>query len=191
MARNTGPISRRAASARDGARALMQRRLPLSAPEALRIGLVDRCFDVAAGDALRCGGAGGSPLAASYNLRDLVMRKQTERAADEAERPLADYRQEELSRMHRNFYGFDPSYHVARYHFVHKLPHAWTPRHLAVHREAGGRCDERHAAPAHRAGGRRRGAFAGRDAPHAGRGLFTCSPPAAPTTRASSSSGTR
>jgi putative two-component system hydrogenase maturation factor HypX/HoxX len=38
--------------------------------------------------------------------------------------------------MHRNFYGFDPSYHVARYHFVHKLPHAWTPRHLAVHRDA-------------------------------------------------------
>jgi putative two-component system protein, hydrogenase maturation factor HypX/HoxX len=36
--------------------------------------------------------------------------------------------------MHRNFYGFDPSYHVARYHFVHKLAHAWTPRHLAVHR---------------------------------------------------------
>ena len=33
--------------------------------------------------------------------------------------------------MHRNFYGFDPSYHVARHHFVHKLPHAWTPRHLA------------------------------------------------------------
>lgn len=46
----------------------------------------------------------------------------------------ADYRKEELSRMHRNFYGFDPSYHVARYHFVHKLAHAWTPRHLAIHR---------------------------------------------------------
>jgi putative two-component system hydrogenase maturation factor HypX/HoxX len=23
---------------------------------------------------------------------------------------------------------------VARYHFVHKVPHAWTPLHLAVHR---------------------------------------------------------
>jgi putative two-component system hydrogenase maturation factor HypX/HoxX len=67
------------------------------------------------------------------------MRKQTERAAHEAERPLADYRKEELSRMHRNFYGFDPSYHVARHHFVHKLPHAWTPRHLAVHREVAAR----------------------------------------------------
>jgi putative two-component system hydrogenase maturation factor HypX/HoxX len=37
-------------------------------------------------------------------------------------------------RMHRNFYGFDPSYHVARHHFVHRKPHAWTPRHLALHR---------------------------------------------------------
>jgi putative two-component system hydrogenase maturation factor HypX/HoxX len=123
----------------DGARALMQRRLPLSAPEALRIGFVDRCFDVAAGDALDAAVREARLLAASYNLRDLVMRKQTERAAHEAERPLADYRKEELSRMHRNFYGFDPGFHIARHHFVHKLPHAWTPRHLAVHREAGAR----------------------------------------------------
>lgn len=119
----------------DGARALMQSRLPLSAPEALRIGFVDRCLDVPAGQVLDAAVQEARLLAASYNLRDRVMRKQTERAAHEAERPLADYRKEELSRMHRNFYGFDPSYHVARHHFVHKLPHAWTPRHLAVHRE--------------------------------------------------------
>ncbi|BEG78271.1 hypothetical protein HBIAX_05371 [Achromobacter xylosoxidans] len=40
----------------------------------------------------------------------------------------------ELVRMHRNFYGFDPSYHVARYHFLHKWLHSWTRCHLAVHR---------------------------------------------------------
>lgn len=119
----------------DGARTLMQRRLPLSAPEALRIGFIDRCLDMPAGDALDAAVREARLLAASYNLRDRVMRKQTERAADEAECPLADYRQEELSRMHRNFYGFDPSFHIARHHFVHKLPHAWTPRHLATHRE--------------------------------------------------------
>ncbi|MEK7884628.1 enoyl-CoA hydratase-related protein [Methyloversatilis sp. NSM2] len=123
----------------DGARALMQSRLPLSAPEALRIGFVDRCLDVPAGQVLDAAVQEARLLAASYNLRDRVMRKQTERAAHEAERPLADYRKEELSRMHRNFYGFDPSYHVARHHFVHKLPHAWTPRHLAVHREVAAR----------------------------------------------------
>jgi putative two-component system hydrogenase maturation factor HypX/HoxX len=41
--------------------------------------------------------------------------------------------------MHRNFYGFDPSYHVARHHFVHRKAQAWTPRHLAVHRDGGRR----------------------------------------------------
>ena len=34
-----------------------------------------------------------------------------------------------------NAAGFDPSYHVARYHFVHRVPHAWTPLHLARHRQ--------------------------------------------------------
>ena len=36
--------------------------------------------------------------------------------------------------MRLNFYGFDPSYHVARYSFVHRRPHSWTPLHLARHR---------------------------------------------------------
>jgi hypothetical protein len=35
--------------------------------------------------------------------------------------------------MRRNFYGFDPSYHVARHHFVRKSLASWTPRHLARH----------------------------------------------------------
>jgi putative two-component system hydrogenase maturation factor HypX/HoxX len=33
-----------------------------------------------------------------------------------------------------NFYGFDPSYHVARYRLVKRTPHAWTPLYLARHR---------------------------------------------------------
>jgi putative two-component system protein, hydrogenase maturation factor HypX/HoxX len=37
--------------------------------------------------------------------------------------------------MRRNFYGFDPGYHVARFHFVSKSPASWTPRHLARHRD--------------------------------------------------------
>ncbi len=49
-------------------------------------------------------------------------------------RPLADYRAEELERMRMNFYGFDPSYHIARHRFVYRTPHAWTPLHLARHR---------------------------------------------------------
>jgi putative two-component system protein, hydrogenase maturation factor HypX/HoxX len=123
----------------DAARALMQRRQPVSAREALRIGLIDQCAGCGTRDFTAAALRQAGERAASYNLRERLMRKQQARAADEAVRPLADYRKEELSRMHRNFYGFDASYHVARYHFVHKLAHAWTPRHLAVHREAAGR----------------------------------------------------
>jgi putative two-component system hydrogenase maturation factor HypX/HoxX len=36
--------------------------------------------------------------------------------------------------MKLNFYGFDSSYHVARQHFVAKVPHARTPLWLARHR---------------------------------------------------------
>ena len=60
--------------------------------------------------------------------------KSKARAADEALRALASYRKAELDRMHLNFFGFDPSYHVARYRLVHRTPHAWTPLHLARHR---------------------------------------------------------
>jgi putative two-component system hydrogenase maturation factor HypX/HoxX len=117
-----------------GAKDLMAQRLPLLAAEALRIGLIDhddegpregfeeRCLERALA------------LAGSYNQSGALAAQQARREQDEARRPLAQYREQELARMHRNFYGFDPSYHVARHHFVHKQPHAWTPRHLAVHR---------------------------------------------------------
>ena len=60
--------------------------------------------------------------------------KRMRRAADEALKPLAVYRAEELERMRLNFFGFDPSYHVARYNFVRKVPKSRTPLYLARHR---------------------------------------------------------
>ena len=36
--------------------------------------------------------------------------------------------------MKLNFFGFDSSYHVARFNFVHKVPRSRTPLHLAPHR---------------------------------------------------------
>lgn len=117
-----------------GAKELMAQRLPLLAAEALRIGLIDhRDEGPREGFEERCLQR-ALTLAGSYNPSGALAAKQTRREQDEAHRPLAQYREQELARMHRNFYGFDPSYHVARHHFVHKQPHAWTPRHLAVHR---------------------------------------------------------
>lgn len=116
------------------AMALMAQRLPMSAAQAQAAGLVDHGAEVAPREMLAHALERAQALACAYNFPERLRTKQQARAADEAARPLAEYRQQELSRMHRNFYGFDPSYHVARYHFVHKLPHAWTPRHLAIHR---------------------------------------------------------
>jgi putative two-component system hydrogenase maturation factor HypX/HoxX len=114
--------------------ALMQERLPLSAVDAVSRGLLDASFGQGAPDFGEQVQARAMALAATHNLTHRLAQKQAQREQDEAHKPLANYRAEELQRMHRNFYGFDPSYHVARHHFVYRKPHAWTPRHLATHR---------------------------------------------------------
>ncbi|MDQ0027392.1 putative two-component system hydrogenase maturation factor HypX/HoxX [Variovorax paradoxus] len=119
----------------EGAAALMAGRLPLGAPQAQSIGLIDRCMDVAPAEFEALATTHAAVLAAAHNIDERIAAKARRRKDDEIARPLADYRLHELSRMHRNFYGFDPSFHVARYHFVHKLPMAWTPRHLTRHRD--------------------------------------------------------
>jgi putative two-component system hydrogenase maturation factor HypX/HoxX len=117
----------------DGARAIMQRRLPMTAAEAVAVGFYDACLpgpgfvvDVA---------RRAAELAAATDISERLAAKRARRAADEAAKPLAAWRAGELAEMRRNFYGFDPSYHVARYHFVQRTPHSWTPRHLARHRD--------------------------------------------------------
>jgi putative two-component system hydrogenase maturation factor HypX/HoxX len=116
------------------ARRIMQGRLPMGAAEAQRLGLVDAVLSPEAQGFEAQALARARALAADPGLPARLAAKQAARAADEAAKPLAAYRGAELQRMHRNFYGFDPSYHVARHHFVHRKPHAWTPRHLALHR---------------------------------------------------------
>lgn len=121
----------------EGARAIMQNRLPLPARAAVELGFADLCL---AGEAaaFRVDVARRAlELAQAADFAERLAAKQACRAADEAAKPLAAYRAEELAEMRRNFYGFDPSYHVARYHFVRKSPASWTPRHLARHRNPG------------------------------------------------------
>lgn len=116
------------------ARSLMQNRHPLAASEAVRIGLIDAAFGHDTHAFSTEAGSRAVALAQSHDFDERLAAKRVRREHDEAAKPLHSYREEELVKMYRNFYGFDPSYHVARYHFVHKMPHAWTPRHLAVHR---------------------------------------------------------
>jgi putative two-component system hydrogenase maturation factor HypX/HoxX len=130
----------------EGAAAIMRHRLPMLADEAVKLGFYDAVlpagrpsgrkrpeeaaptFDV---DVARR----AMEMAAGFDAA--IAAKRTQRAKDEQEKPLAAYRAAELAHMRRNFYGFDPSYHVARWHFVAKSPQSWTPRHLARHREPG------------------------------------------------------
>ena len=121
----------------EGAQAIMQNRLPMTAAGGVAKGFLDACLtsDPAAFrvDVARR----AAELATAADLPDHLQAKRDKRQADEAAKPLAQYRAEELSHMRRNFYGFDPSYHVARFHFVQKSPNSWTPRHLAIHRDLG------------------------------------------------------
>ena len=113
---------------------LMQDRLPVGAPEALEIGLIDQ---IIAGDPEQFVAQvkRQAEALAVDDYSEQLSQRNSERAADFAEKSLHKYRDEELEQMKLNFYGFDPSYHVARYHFVEKLLKARTPAWLARHRD--------------------------------------------------------
>jgi putative two-component system hydrogenase maturation factor HypX/HoxX len=113
---------------------LMRERLPLAADDALALGLVDAVAGPSRAAFLEQVRATARALAQPQAWAEHLAAKRARRAADEAAKPLAQYRAEELERMRLNFYGFDPSYHVARHRFVHRTPQAWTPLYLARHR---------------------------------------------------------
>ena len=113
---------------------IMRTRLPLGTAEAQRLGLVDHILPPSGAACAEQVAERAGRLAAEPDLEARLARKREQRARDEREKPLAAYRAEELERMRRNFYGFDPSYHVARYNFIHKVPKSRTPLTLARHR---------------------------------------------------------
>ena len=123
----------------EGVDTVMGHRLPLGARAAGAMGLV---HDVGPADPAEFAGyvaAEATRLATRPDYAQLLSEKTEHRTRDEATKSLQAYRREELERMKLNFYGFDPSYHVARYRFVHRTPHAWTPLYLAAHRRLGWR----------------------------------------------------
>lgn len=52
----------------------------------------------------------------------LIRAKKFQRKKDERDKPLAKYREEELARMHKNFFEDDWAYAYKRFCFVHKIP---------------------------------------------------------------------
>ncbi len=118
---------------RDAALTITESRLPMGVDEALECGLVDYVID---GDDLDTAiGNKAQQIRCSPSLSERLHQKKQQRLKDESVKPLSAYRQEELEMMHQNFYGFDPSYHVARYNFVYKVKKSRTPLTIAFHRK--------------------------------------------------------
>ncbi|MDR3465125.1 MAG: hydrogenase maturation protein [Xanthobacteraceae bacterium] len=118
---------------RERAERVAQARLPMGAEEARRLGLVDRIIP-RSNDLTGLISQMAGSVAADDGFATRIEIKKRERDRDEREKPLEAYRAEELARMRSNFYGFDPSYHVARYNFIHKVPKSRTPLTIAPHR---------------------------------------------------------
>lgn len=95
--------------------------MPLSTTTAKQIGFIDDHFgdDIAAFTAEVRERA--FAIAKSEDFTRMIMQKRSERALDEEIKPLSAYRKEELAQMELNFFGDDISYHLARFHFVHKI----------------------------------------------------------------------
>ncbi|MCB1310790.1 MAG: hydrogenase maturation protein [Sedimentitalea sp.] len=116
----------------ENARRIAQQRLPMGAAEAVALGLADS--SLGADKTAFEGRLAREAAKLALNFDESLAAKVARRRAHEKEKPLSAYRDEELRKMRRNFFGFDTSYHVARYNFVHKICKSRTPVTLAMHR---------------------------------------------------------
>ncbi|MEW8506390.1 MAG: hydrogenase maturation protein [Candidatus Thiodiazotropha sp.] len=121
-------------SGEERAARIAESRLPMGVDEAMALNLIDRVIEGPAADFVSHVGCLASNMIRTPAFAKRLHYKNARRQADEAVKPLARYREEELEQMKRNFYGFDPSYHVARYNFVYKVAKSRTPLTLASHR---------------------------------------------------------
>lgn len=118
----------------DHAKRITQARLPMGVSEAKGLGLINDIIGGVKADFIKAVQFKAQAIALSENLPASLHQKLECRIKDESVKPLSAYREEELRRMKKNFYGFDPSYHVARYNFVYKVCKSRTPLTLASHR---------------------------------------------------------
>ncbi|MGX1885523.1 hydrogenase maturation protein [Streptomyces sp. NPDC055287] len=109
---------------------LTREALPVSATAAQRMGLVDRVIECAphafTGEAARL----AAQLASLPATQARVRGKKAELDRQESVRPLAAFREEELTHMLRTFSDPDAPYHALRRAFVRKETPPRTPLHL-------------------------------------------------------------
>lgn len=143
----TYTLARRTGAER--ARELTERALPISAAQAVEVGLAD---EVLAGTRLefeRVVLERAEGLAADPGYERLLEDKRRAREADERRKPLSAYRAEELAEMSRDMFDDRHGFRAARQAFVHKRRPERTPEHLAVHRELSGASDGNGASESH------------------------------------------
>jgi putative two-component system hydrogenase maturation factor HypX/HoxX len=113
---------------KDRALELTEQCLPISVEYAKAIGMID---DIIIQDGCALSNFRGfqdqiariaEKLAQRPDFDALLEQKRQAREADEAIKPLQQYRLEEMEEMNQNFWGEDPAYHIARSAFVRKLP---------------------------------------------------------------------
>ncbi|MCU7830342.1 MAG: hydrogenase maturation protein [Candidatus Thiodiazotropha sp. (ex Myrtea sp. 'scaly one' KF741663)] len=119
---------------KENAERIVESRLPMGVDEAKSLSLIDQVIDGPSAGFVPQVRQLATAMIRTPAFTERLHYKNARRQADESLKPLARYREEELEQMKHNFYGFDPSYHVARYNFVYKVPKSRTPLTLANHR---------------------------------------------------------
>lgn len=109
---------------------LMRAALPVGARAAEALGLVDRVVPGDSGEFRARVRAEAAALVVASETADRLLEKKRIRALDEAEKPLAAYRSEELAHMRRNFFDAGEPYHRLRRDFVTNVRPSATPAHL-------------------------------------------------------------
>lgn len=122
---------------REKGREVMERRMPISSEQAQKIGLIDGVFGKTPSEFRDELKRRIEEFVHSPEFEKFIREKVKERTSSKWQRLIEKCRREELERMKLNFYGFDTSYHIARYYFVYRLPHFRTPPYLAIHRRLG------------------------------------------------------
>jgi len=118
----------------ENAERIIQARLPMGTQDALSLGLINEVIEKKGTAFIQDVKKRAADMADVPAYSSRLEYKNKRREVDEQHKPLADYRKLELDKMHMNFFGFDPSYHIARYNFVYKVAKSRTPLTIALHR---------------------------------------------------------
>lgn len=95
--------------------------LPWGTAIAMEVKLIDACFEETGVFFREKIKEMAEEIASLSYFPQLLTAKKIKRKRDESYKPLSKYREEELERMHKNFFEDDMGYDLKRYQFVHKV----------------------------------------------------------------------